>query len=797
MKRIFIYVLPILAFIFPIDFLSAQSGTCHLVLKGRIVDEHDDSNLEYATIYIQEIKKGISADEEGYYRFEGLCPGRYTLSISHVSCKTREQEVLLNSNKELTLLLEHHALDLETVNVVGKRIEDAGIRNRATIGEEELSSMTGQSLGESLKSIAGVNALQTGPTIAKPVIHGLHSNRILILNNGVRQEGQQWGAEHAPEIDPFVADQLSVVKGAEGVRYGADAIGGIVVMEAPPLMDSAGIHGKVNLVGMSNGRQGSVSAMVQGGTDFGLGWRIQSSVRRSGDARAADYALSNTGSKELNFSGALGWSNRRFSSEIFFSRFNNDLAILRSAHVGNLTDFRNAINSEVPLFVEDFTYKIDNPRQNVRHDLIKAKAVWKIPGHGSLKFQYAIQFDSRDEFDRRRQNNFNRPSISLGLTTNTSQFIWEHSLSDQTRGEIGFSTFWQRNRNKEGTNAKFLIPDYRSTGFGVHWLERYIRDAFEFEAGVRFDRRQLTPLLFDDASNLREPVYTFNNLTATVGALVHLNDHFSIGTNVATAWRPPHVSELLSNGLHHGAASIEEGLLFKDGVLLDDFESQQIDSEQAVKWVSSLKYKKGNVQLELSPYLNHIQNYIYLRPAGTRLTIRGGFPVFNYVQTDARFVGVDLNLGYNISDHVTYRGKGSYIRAVDVTEDDVLIFIPANNFSNEIVFKYSKLAGSIAKPYISIEAATTMRQNRAPSALFDFDTSEVPESIFDFKEAPDGYTIINLSMGFEWVIGRQKVSVILGVQNMLNVSYRDYLNRFRYYADDLGRNFNIRFNYKF
>ncbi|MFM9075334.1 MAG: TonB-dependent receptor, partial [Bacteroidota bacterium] len=68
-----------------------------------------------------------------------------------------------------------------------------------------------------------------------PVIHGVHSQRILILNHGVRQEGQQWGAEHAPEIDPLIASDIQVIKDASAIRYGVDAIGGVVVVNPPAL----------------------------------------------------------------------------------------------------------------------------------------------------------------------------------------------------------------------------------------------------------------------------------------------------------------------------------------------------------------------------------------------------------------------------------------------------------------------------------------------------------------------------------------------------------------------------------
>lgn len=116
------------------------------------------------------------------------------------------------------------------------------------LSPEELSKTRGRTLGESMKELTGVTTLTTGNSISKPVIHGMHSDRILILNNGIRQEGQQWGSEHAPEIDPFIANKLSVVKGAQSVRYGANAIGGVVLVEPANLPDSSGVNGKLMLL---------------------------------------------------------------------------------------------------------------------------------------------------------------------------------------------------------------------------------------------------------------------------------------------------------------------------------------------------------------------------------------------------------------------------------------------------------------------------------------------------------------------------------------------------------------------
>ena len=83
--------------------------------------------------------------------------------------------------------------------------------------------------------------------MSKPAIRGMQGDRIVIMNNGVRQEGQQWGSEHAPEVDPYLASRLTVIKGASSVRYGANAMGGVVLVEPWPLPTAPGMAGEAHL----------------------------------------------------------------------------------------------------------------------------------------------------------------------------------------------------------------------------------------------------------------------------------------------------------------------------------------------------------------------------------------------------------------------------------------------------------------------------------------------------------------------------------------------------------------------
>ena len=257
MQRLFACVL-----FLAMSLMQYAQNQCDLSISGRIIDEHDGSALSFANIQV--IGQGIAtmSDTSGVYSLSKVCPGRLILACSHVGCETIYDTLHVTKNTEHNFYPEHHMelLNMVSINEERKRESVALIETQVP----ELERKLGQTLGQALEGITGVNNLSTGATISKPIVHGLHSNRLLVMNNGVRQEGQQWGNEHAPEIDQAVADELAVIKGASSVKYGPDAIGGVVIVNPKPMPDSFGVGGGVTLVGQSNGLGGNTSAYLDG-----------------------------------------------------------------------------------------------------------------------------------------------------------------------------------------------------------------------------------------------------------------------------------------------------------------------------------------------------------------------------------------------------------------------------------------------------------------------------------------------------------------------------------------------------
>jgi iron complex outermembrane receptor protein len=219
------------------------------------VDDLDTKErLANATVSLVELNQTTITNRDGDFVFNNVCSGTYTLRIVHVHCDTFQQSIAVNQTSHRDFALPHAKNTLGEVVVMapaGRR--GTGIRDELSV--RQLEESRGQTLAEALSRLVGVTMLQTGSTISKPVIHGLHGNRVLILNNGVRQEGQQWGAEHAPEIDPFIASRLTVIKGASSIRYGSDAIGGAILVEPRPLPTAQQTAAEINSIYFSNNRQ--------------------------------------------------------------------------------------------------------------------------------------------------------------------------------------------------------------------------------------------------------------------------------------------------------------------------------------------------------------------------------------------------------------------------------------------------------------------------------------------------------------------------------------------------------------
>lgn len=770
------YLFILLAFL---PFTGFSQTNCHCTLKGIVASKENKEKVPGAYVYIKGTNKATISDAKGAFVIKDLCPGKYTLVCQMASFDPIETVINLEDEKEEDFLLSSHEEHLQEVFVQGRKQEITS-QLKGELSAEERSQKDGLSLGEMLKGLTGVQSLQTGSSVSKPVIHGLHSSRVIILNQGVRQEGQNWGSEHAPEIDPFVSKNIQVIKGPGGLRYGGDAIGGIIMLEPNALPDSAALHGSVQSIYFTNGRQGVFSGLLEGGIPRhkGWGWRLQGTWKDGGNVQAADYYLSNTGVKEENVSFALGYKSNLFGTDVFVSRFHTVIGIYEGSHIGNISDLEKSIALDRPLKVftpDKFIRKIDRPNQDVWHDLAKIKAFYHLPNQATLRATAAVQSDERWELDVLRAGK-NVNTLRFNLNTSSVELLYDETNTNKLwKGQAGFTFLDQGNitsgrKVPNPTLTTSLLPNYSLQNTGIFAIEKRTTEKWELEAGLRYDVKQIEthrPRINFSPTILRTK-QEFAGFSGSLAFKYHWNQATESFISISRAFRAPGGNELFSNGVHHGAGAYEIG-------------DANLKGEKGTNLSLSTNFNPERWDIEIGLYSNFIQNFIYLRPevqngkAVYATTVRGVFPIFTYQQIDARFQGVDFQATYLISPRLSVQQKTSLVRAFDTKNDQFMVNIPVDRFEYLIRYAFQN-----RNAYISGGITQVSRQTRV-------------EAGSDYASPPAGYFLVNLNGGITF----KKIDVNLRISNALNTAYRDYLNRFRYYADDQGRNISLRVLYNF
>ncbi len=779
---------------------------CTNTLFGKIIDSHDGTTLVGATLVVMGTNKTVQTDLNGNYIIQNLCNQNYTIQISHPECLTKEYVVKLFGHTKKNLYLEHHLEELNEVTITGNaygKKSNSLFENK--ISKTELERFNSGSIGDALNSLSGVSSLNTGSTIVKPLVNGLHSSRVVIINNGVRMEDQEWGAEHAPNVDINAIDNMTLIKGAGALQYGGDAIGGVIVAEASKVPVKDSLYGKTLSTMMSNGQGATLTSQLT--KSYQNGWYavVQGTLKRLGDFEAPDYILSNTGVFELGASLRTGFNNFNHGMEAYYSYFKNEIGILRASHLGGASDQIRAIESDRPLIINDFTHRIDIPKQDVTHHIFRLNGFKRFEKIGKLSFQYDFQNNNRLEFDIRRGDDEGKASLDLELKTHTLKLDLDSNISDLFRLKTGMSGRYQNNFADPNTGIRRLIPDYDKYDFGVYSIASYdLNDNWLVELGGRFDYAFMDALKFYrnsfwESRNydqefpelvveefvgqvLTNPEFKFNNFSATAGVTYDINEDHKLFFNYSLASRAPNPSEVFSEGLHHSASRIELGDL-------------RFVSETARKLSLTFQRDHDVFWFSISPYVNTIKDFILIEPTEVQQTIRGNFQVWEYRQTNARLWGVDIDASYAFAKNLWFDHQLSIVKGYDRTRNESLINMPPVNTKNEIRYENARFNNL----QLTLQSEYVFRQNEFPDNNFEvFNPETQTSTVVDVSTPPGAYHLLNFNSSMDFEITEKSILTVgLGVTNILNTSYRNYLNRLRYYADDLGRNFllNIKINY--
>ncbi len=781
-------------------------------LYGKVFDAKTKERLFGAIIMIEDLKRGTTSKQDGTYLF--LLPkGEYTVQVRFVGYRSKSLRVVLTSDKELNIALESDAIQTEEITVTTDKDKEKLTESTQSLDvmtKEDLDAHRGQTFGESLKNLAGVSVLQTGVSIAKPVVRGFHGQRIVIMNAGVKQEGQQWGEEHAPEIDPFSAFEVQLLRGAASVEYGADAIGGVIRSEPKPLFLNDGLHGEVFMNLFANNRQGAVSGFVEQSFSNGFGFRVQGSWRKAGDSFSPSYIIANTGFSELSGSVMLGLKRDWGNAMLYYSRFTTELGIFRGAHVGNFSDLVRAIElgNPVPALQQvPFSYQVGLPRQEIAHDLVSLRTQFAPFSFGVLSLDAGFQANQRKEFDAQRAAvRLGIPSLNFILSTASLDAKLRHNPIGNFVGTIGISTTVQF--NNIGRSLAYLIPPFQSLGVGAFIREQFVMsDNVSFDVGLRYDIRSLwaSPRVFDRTLMRQVTIdeqRLFQAVTASFGTTYQFARAWSISANVGTAWRPPSINELYSDGVHHGTGQYEVG-------------DRTLGVEKSYSLDATLRHQSARLELETSLFYNHLSGFIFLEPTGLIQSLRGFFPAYRYSQSDTRLVGFDGSMRYAVFEFLRLDATLSLVRGQNLDRNEPTINLPQDRL-RVLAHLHLFETQSIKEGYVEFGVTAARRQAFVPFAKRDtlqqpnslivglFPELSEQEAIARYENvirlltlAPPGYVVWELNAGATFYIGTQPLKLVISAQNLFNTRYRDYLSRFRLYADDVGRNVIVRLQLPF
>ncbi len=783
---------------------GAYSQDCSITIKGNVKDFHDGTPIFKATVKVENSEQYAVTDKQGNFVLKNLCKKSYVLIVSHIACDTKK--IQINPTKDLfkEIRLEHHIEELAEVTVtseVDKKIKSA---QESVLKTDVLEKYSTQSLGDAIKEIPGVSSINTGNSIVKPVINGLHSSRVLILTNNVRLQDQEWGIEHAPNVDITAAGSVSLIKGANALEFGGDAIGGVIVVNPSRVFRTDTVYGRTMTNWQTNGRGFGGSSSIT--KSWSNGWYVsaQGSLRQSGDYESPDYILSNTGNKSSSFSFNTGYRTLEHGFDVYYSYLKNTIGILRASHIGNVEDLVNGINSLQPGVINDFTYDINAPRQEVTHQIFKTNFYKRFENFGRLDVQYDYQNNRRFEFDVRRGDDRNVAAIDLELTTHTLKSTLELDSSSENTYKIGVLGSYQNNFANPDTGVRRLIPDYDKYDLGVFTLGNFeLNDELILDLGIRYDLNRIDAKKFYRTSRWEErgydqdfadiviedlgtqllvnPVFTYHNVSASAGIAWELSDEDSFLFNYGMSNRAPNPSELFSDGLHHSAARIELGDL-------------RIGKETSHRISGGYTFKGDHIRLNLEGFFNRINNFIYLEPTGVESTIRGAFPVWENKQVDANLMGIDTDITYTLNNHWSLQNKSSLIKGKDLTGDRPLIDIPSFRTVSVLSFSNEKLSNL----NVELQSEWVFRQNEFPDNNFDAFIPRTGQFVLvDISTPPPAYQVLNLRGDIDVNFLKNNLNISFTINNVLNTSYREYLNRLRYFADELGRNFliQLKFNY--
>lgn len=786
---------------------SAGAQVCSFSIRGEVIDLHDNKSLNDAIVTVEETNQQVLTNLQGEFLLTGMCAQNYTLIIRHPQCKELRKQISPPFSGNKRFYLEHHINELEEIIVMElsrKNTTKTGIEG--SLSAAEVRRYRAQSLGDALAQLSGVSALKTGNAIVKPMAHGVTGTRLAIVNAGIRLQDHEWGADHAPSIDVNGSHSIQWIKGANALKYGGDALGGVLEIIPEKFKQEDAYRATATSGYQSQGKGIYVLTDFSKTAQTGRYYGINTSLKNAGDLESVDYVLTNTGNREGHLSAFMGRNTITREWRLDYRFFQKESGILSAAHLGTLGDLARAIDSPTPLVIRPWDRSIGNPRQFTTHHNLNFRFNRRMSNILKWDASYSVQFNTRKEFDTRRGDLANRPALDIRLTTHDVTFNLDAKVVDNVHWKSGFITQLQDNFANPATGTRRLIPDYTRVKLGSYAIIEYLpSNDFIAEMGFRYDYDSYDVQKYyrindweargydQDFAHIiqrttsasqyyTEQKKSFGNFSGSVGLKQHLGSNHYVLINVGLLSRSPNPSELFSDGLHHALATIEKGEL-------------RLTQERAMKYMLAFEKKRGKVQYSTTVYWSDVRDYILLAPTtdGFDQTRNSAFLKRKYVQLPrVNMGGIDFDITYDLTANSSFRTSLAWTRAYEKKGED-LIDIPPLNLSSSLRFRPIE-----NKPFeLRLSSNYTAAQTAYPNTDFEYTfirEGELSTEVVDISTPPAGYHLMGFEINTKLPLG---IELGLFVDNISNKRYRNYNNRLRYFAAETGRNIRVEISYTF
>ncbi len=722
-------------------------------LEGIIIDQISAQPIIGATVLLQKAEKGTVTDIDGNFRLENLTEGEHTLTISSLGFATKSVKVQVPAEEELVIYLSPTAIEMEEV-IVSTPFHQLQSENvmkveRATIAE--LNRTGSMNLSDAISKIAGVEILTTGSGIGKPVIRGLSANRVLVYTQGVRLENQQFGDEHGLGINSSGTESVEVIKGPASLLYGSDALGGVLYINpekyAPadsPLVEFGSTYYS-NTLGIESNAGFKTSGEK-------LKFLVRGNFATHSDYETGeDERVTNTRYEEWDLKTGLGYRTSKYKGDLRY----------------NLNSSQTGIPEAVGL--QSTSKHVTEPYQSVQNHILSLDNSFYF-SDSSLDVKMGYLYNNRKEFEEEHEEDHEEeeteeehelhegePALQMHLETLNYDVKYNLPKMGNFETIIGLQGMFQTNLN---LGEEFLIPDAATTDVGLLATTHYHLEKVDFQAGFRFDHRNIEGEAMGDPGTeefINEISTNFNSYNGALGVKVDLTSNFTGRLNLSSGFRAPNLAELTSNGSHHGTNRYEIG-------------NAGLENEQNYQFDLALEYRNRHFEFFTNAFYNHLNNYIYLEPTGERVN---DDLVFEYIQNNAKLYGGEagIHLHPHPLDWLHFESNYELVIGKQQNGND-LPLIPAqailNTFRVELPENFH-----FKNSFASISLKTVFDQDN--TGMFETPTS--------------GYSLLNAGVGGSLKLEQVMLHLQLSGTNLSDKTYISHLSRLKPDGiSNMGRN---------